>query len=81
MAEDIDTLRIKAEQGDAEAQYRLGMYYEEENNIGLAAEWLIKATEQKHSKAYEELLILQKILSNNFERQVNELPEYLRGLI
>lgn len=45
----------KAESGDAEAQYKLGIYLMWRSEWDAAAEWLLKAAKQKHEMAVEDL--------------------------
>ena len=54
MADDIDALRIKAEQGDAEAQFQLGTYYFFDDDEK-AFEWFRKSAEQGHAAAHYNL--------------------------
>jgi len=52
---EIDALRARAEQGDAEAQYNLGSMYDEGRGVtqdrAEAARWWLLAAEQGHSNA------------------------------
>ena len=51
--ESLDALRQLAEQGDAEAQYQLGMLYRTKEYLHYkeASRWLLKAAEQGHPEA------------------------------
>ena len=44
----IEKLKIRAEQGDSEAQYELGEFFEGKNNIPEACKWFEKAANQNH---------------------------------
>jgi TPR repeat protein len=54
-AVDLDELRSKAEQGNAQAQYELGMIYDAgrdvQRDLSQAAHWCTKAAEQGHAAA------------------------------
>lgn len=58
----IEQSRVKAEQGDAEAQYHLGMQYE---RLGLdyreAVRWYRMAAMQRHMEAFYRLCVLSDI--------------------
>jgi hypothetical protein len=58
----LDELRAKAEEGDADAQYSLGMIYEEgagvEKDEKAAAQWYEKAAAQGHTPARTKLAVL-----------------------
>lgn len=45
----IDELKTLAEQGDSDAQYELGEFYENEKNISEACKWFEIAAEQNHT--------------------------------
>lgn len=45
--ETIAKLKSVAEQGDTEAQYQIGLCYEQEKNYPQAAKWLKKAAKQR----------------------------------
>lgn len=47
----IEELRGFAEQGDANAQYELGEYFDSENNFDEAFCWYLLAAKQGHAKA------------------------------
>lgn len=55
----IKELKVLAEQGDAEAQFKLGNRYKQGKGVGKnfrqAVEWLTKAAEQGHSGAQNNL--------------------------
>ena len=55
-AETIESIRHLAEQGDADAQYKMGQMYEKgigvSKNESEAQDWYIKAAEQGHSEAH-----------------------------
>ena len=52
--EEYDSIRSKAESGDAEAQYQLGIYcIDVLGDVHEAVKWLYKANAQKHPKANE----------------------------
>ena len=51
----IEWFSIPAQNGNKEAQYKLGQSYEKANNKNLAVFWYRKAAEQKHLKAEEAL--------------------------
>ncbi len=57
--EDIELLKTKAKQGDADSQYRLGLCYVEgtgvRKNLRAAFRWLIKAAKQEHGNALKEV--------------------------
>ena len=57
--QDVQKYRTEAEQGDAEAQYKLGMCYEYgngvEKNIAEADRWYGKAAAQRHQGALKKL--------------------------
>ncbi len=63
--EKADTYRSAAEQGDAEAQYNLGMLYhygtDVEQSDALAVEWLSKSAEQGHSQAEHSMAVMYKL--------------------
>lgn len=77
----ISELRRKADAGDAEAQYELGIYYKNKGSTWNAADWLAKATEQGHREAYEELLKVKRILSDERDRLASNIPEAYNPLI
>lgn len=52
---EIDELQKKAEQGDADAQYKVGMYYLRTENLDTASFWLEKAAEQGNRTAFSRL--------------------------
>jgi len=56
---DVNDCRAKAEQGDASAQYNLGVMYAKGQGVALdykvAAKWYTKAAEQGHTKAQYDL--------------------------
>ena len=55
LAETVKWFRKAAEQGDSEAQYNLGLFYDKgegvEKNHSEAIKWYKKAAEQGHAKA------------------------------
>jgi len=58
-------VKEKADAGDADAQYQMGVWMSEDRNefIGLsynAADWFLKASEQDHEKAKEKLAEIMK---------------------
>lgn len=55
---DPDQLWQAASEGDAEAQYRLGMHYNHQSNFSRGRRWLEKATRQDHPKALTELALV-----------------------
>ena len=61
-APEIEPLRRRAEQGDVQAQSRLGQRYRRgegvEKNEQTAAKWIRKAAEQGHAIAQSELALL-----------------------
>ena len=59
--ESFDAIRKKAEEGDIEAQYKLGVYYADEYfDNHEAIKWLFKANRQGHEKAHEKSMELFK---------------------
>lgn len=50
-SETPDILRPKAEVGDMDAQYAMGVFYESDNSHAEAAEWFSKAGNQGHGKS------------------------------
>lgn len=70
MTEDIDAMRAKAEQEDAEAQFQLGTYYFSDDDEK-AFEWFRKAAEQGHADAHYNLYVCYgngRGVANNFEK-------------
>ena len=70
----MEEIRIAAEQGDAEAQYQLGLTYldgkssRKEQKIGFA--WIQKAADQGHAEAMKKLswcYLYGKGVSQNFK--------------
>ena len=61
-AEEVDQLRVRAENGDASAQYRLGVRYAAGRGVtrdgGMAVKWLERAAEQGYGPALYYLGIL-----------------------
>ncbi len=55
----MEEIRLAAEQGDAEAQYQLGLIYIEgkgvKKDLKAGAAWLQKAADQKHIEALKKL--------------------------
>ena len=55
----MEEIRLAAEQGDAEAQYQLGLIYLEgsgvKKDLKVGAEWIQKAAAQGHSEALKKL--------------------------
>lgn len=43
---ELDELKQKAEQGDADAQYKVGTYYFRSGNLNVASFWLEQAAKQ-----------------------------------
>jgi hypothetical protein len=56
---DIDELKAQAQSGNVEAEYRLGVSYEQEQDFNNAMVWLQKAAEQGKVEAQSSLGILQ----------------------
>lgn len=48
-------LADRAEQGDAEAQYKLGKFFNDNNNFGSAKYWYQQAAKQGHKRAYRSI--------------------------
>ena len=57
---EIDELKKKAEQGDVDAQYEVGMHYLREENPDTALGWLEKAAEQGHGWSFFRLNNIQE---------------------
>lgn len=57
---EFDELKKKAKQGDADAQYEVGMYYLREENPDVALGWLQKAAEQGHGWSFFRLNNIQE---------------------
>ena len=57
MAEDFESLKSAAEQGDAEAMYQIGNCYQYGDGVELdiekAVEWWLRASDHGHEKASE----------------------------
>ena len=69
----LGTIQKSAEQGDAKAQFRLGLMYEfgigVAENKKLAASWYSKAAKQEHGRAQE---MLSKLAQTERELRKNE---------
>lgn len=69
--QDIQNLKTKAEQGDAEAQFLLGKHYDGKDDTQ-AVNWYRRAAEQGHAKAQNNLGLYLK------ETDLNEAAEWFR---
>lgn len=63
----IKTLQQQAKEGQAEAQYQLGLLHEQgaqevPRSTILAYRWYSAAAKQNHTKAHDRLLLLQAIV-------------------
>ena len=56
----FEELQKRAKQGDADAQYEVGMYYLREENPDVALGWLQKAAEQGHGWSFFRLNNIQE---------------------
>ena len=70
---DFEALKLKADSGDSEAQYHLGMEYKEQNRLNpeLAKHYLQKAADQGHEEAryeYGKMLESENDFSGAFEQ-------------
>ncbi|XEI31266.1 protein phosphatase 2C domain-containing protein [Aeromonas veronii] len=75
--DDIDKLRIKARQGDAEAQYNLGRKYYDAGESEKAEKWFLKAEKQNHPNAS---FSLAQLYENGWgvEHERNAIERYRR---
>ena len=73
--DNIESLHKAAEQGDADAQHRLGMYYAKIQRIALeaAAKWYLKAAEQGQADAQYDLAMFYEDVSKHMAGGVDWL--------
>jgi hypothetical protein len=58
----IGELMVRAQSGDKEIQYRLGLYYLINNDLSNARVWIFHSSAQGHSSAHELLKELNALV-------------------
>ena len=79
--EELETIRKFAEQGDPEAQYKLGMHYKSIGNLISSLDWLKRANMQGYQEAYYALQDTLDELNREYEEKLAQIPECLRYLV
>ena len=79
---DIESLRARAEQGNAKAQNDLGVCYHNgdgvEKNFAEAVKWYLKAAEQNYAKAFDNLGSIYQFGGYGVEKNLPKALEYFR---